>query len=150
VVTDTTARLTAYTNGEGQVFLPMPAQLLEAARTLMRSQDNANPAQLDLTSARRTWASRGSAANRAGKPSVFNDKRVRRAMTHLIDRTLMNREIYRGVGTVISQPCNSESFQFDPTLEPWPCSSEKAAALLAEAGWKRRTEHGPARERRRQ
>jgi peptide/nickel transport system substrate-binding protein len=141
VVTNPTARLTAYTNGEGQVFLPTPAQLLDAAQDPRRSQDTR---LLNWTNVRSPYLGIAwQCGDRAGKPSVFKDKRTRRAMTHLIDRALMNREIYRGVGTVISQPCNPESVQFDPRLEPWPCSTERATALLAEAGWKRRTENGP-------
>jgi peptide/nickel transport system substrate-binding protein len=66
----------------------------------------------------------------------FNDARVRTAMTHLLDREWVVKELYRGnaqVATCMSKPSYPS---YSPELVPHPFDIEKAKSLLAEAGWK--------------
>ncbi len=66
----------------------------------------------------------------------FNDARVRRAMTHLIDRKGLLRDLWRDngvVATCMNKPIYPE---YNKALEPLAFDLEKAAALLAEAGFK--------------
>ena len=68
----------------------------------------------------------------------FDDVRVRRAMAALVDRETMNRTMMNGAYFLLSSyyqdiyddahPCPNERHRYDP---------EKAAKLLAEAGWRR-------------
>jgi peptide/nickel transport system substrate-binding protein len=79
---------------------------------------------------------------RNGKATPFADKRVRKAMTMLLDRERMIRDIWDGIGIVSKGPMNPESPASDPSVAPLPFDPEKAKALLAEAGWKDRDGDG--------
>jgi len=65
----------------------------------------------------------------------FQDKRVRLAMTHIVNREKIVSELLRGYGRVISGPFHIEGAQYDKSIEPWPYDPEKARQLLDEAGW---------------
>jgi peptide/nickel transport system substrate-binding protein len=80
-----------------------------------------------------------------GKPSRFADARVRRAMTMLLDREAVIRDIVHGYATVSAGPFSHLSPQADPALKPLPFDPEQAQKLLAEAGCQRRggTLYGP-------
>ena len=73
--------------------------------------------------------------SRAGKPTVFADKRVRQAMTMLIDRERMVREIFRGYGSVATGPFSPLSPQSNKEIQPHPYNVAEARRLLAEAGF---------------
>jgi len=66
----------------------------------------------------------------------FSDARVRRALTMLLDRGKIVRNIFRGSARIISGPWAPDSPAYDPTVAPLPFDREGAAALLDEAGWK--------------
>lgn len=67
---------------------------------------------------------------------MFSDKRVRQALTMLLDRESILEYIYYDLGTVISGDAFIESEEYDDSIEPWPFDPERAHALLDEAGWK--------------
>jgi peptide/nickel transport system substrate-binding protein len=73
-----------------------------------------------------------------GKPTRFADPRVRRAMTMLIDRWAIVRDVMKGYATVNTGPFSHLSPQSDPSIQPWPFDPEGAQRLLAEAGFSRR------------
>jgi len=66
---------------------------------------------------------------------VFRDRDVRRAMTMLLDRESILKNLRYGFGRVVSGNFFYESPDYDRTIEPWPYDPEKAAALLDGAGW---------------
>lgn len=76
------------------------------------------------------------------KPTRFADKRVRQALTMLIDRERLVNEIYRGYGLVASGPFSPIGPQSDPSIQPWPFDQTKARALLREAGFEDRNGDG--------
>jgi peptide/nickel transport system substrate-binding protein len=66
----------------------------------------------------------------------FKDKRVRLALTHIIDREKILKYILKNPGAMI--PTGNfyiHGPQYDSSIEPWPYDPEKAKVLLDEAGW---------------
>lgn len=134
-VTDDLARLQSYRKGEGDMILPSSSQL--------RLVPKDDPQFLDENAVFEWYNMRSGysfiawqCGPRNNKLTPFADPRVRRAMTHLLDREVMIRDIWEGVGRVATGPSNSDSFSHNPDLEPWPYDLDTARALLAEAGWR--------------
>ena len=65
----------------------------------------------------------------------FADRRVRTAMTLLIPRERILREIHRGMGEIATGPFFSHGPFADRAIKPHPSSLERAQMLLDEAGW---------------
>jgi len=65
----------------------------------------------------------------------FSDKRVRLAMTHIVNRPQIVSSLLRAQAEVITGPFYLKGNQNDPDIKPWPYDLEKARALLDEAGW---------------
>ena len=80
-----------------------------------------------------------------GSPAL-QDVKVRRAIVHAIDRQVILDRIYSGLGTVAigTEPSVSWAHQPDQITETYPYDTERAAALLDEAGW---TLNGDVREK---
>lgn len=72
----------------------------------------------------------------------FSDKRVRRAMTLLMDRETFLKKILLGFGTVISGPFYVNSPDYDKSIPLYPYDPREALALLKEAGWEDRDGDG--------
>jgi len=69
------------------------------------------------------------------KPTPFADKRVRQAMTMLIDREGICSRVYDNLATPATGPFHPMGWQADKSIAPWPYDPERAKALLAEAGY---------------
>ncbi|MBN2455395.1 MAG: hypothetical protein JXB29_02480 [Sedimentisphaerales bacterium] len=70
------------------------------------------------------------------KQPFFTDKRVRLAMTHLVDREAIRKHILRNPDAQIpTGPFYIYGPQSDPNIKPWPYDPERAKQLLDEAGW---------------
>jgi peptide/nickel transport system substrate-binding protein len=67
---------------------------------------------------------------------LFKDKRVRLALTHLVNRERILKDVYHGLGRIVTGPFYIDSSSYDANIKPWPFDVDKAKALLAEAGWK--------------
>lgn len=66
----------------------------------------------------------------------FKDKRVRRAMTYIIDRENILKYILKNPDAKIpTGPFYVNGPQNDSSIESWPYDPEKAKELLDEAGW---------------
>jgi ABC-type transport system substrate-binding protein len=66
---------------------------------------------------------------------MFQDKRVRRALTQALDRQGLVDGVFGGLGTVTSGPFDQGNPCYDPSIAPWPYDLDAAATLLDEAGW---------------
>jgi peptide/nickel transport system substrate-binding protein len=67
---------------------------------------------------------------------LFQDKRVRQAMTYAINREEIVQYVLYGLGTVANGPFPSHLWYSNPHVKPLPYDPVKARQLLAEAGWK--------------
>ena len=65
----------------------------------------------------------------------FNDKRVRTAMTHLVNRQEILDKILLGLGAIVTNPFYINSPEYDNTIKPYEYNPEQAKKLLEEAGW---------------
>jgi len=84
---------------------------------------------------------------RNGKPTPFRDKRVRQAMTMLLDREKMIRDIWKGIGVVAKGNMPLESPGANKDIQPWPFDRARALAQLKEAGWEDRDKDGVLEDR---
>lgn len=70
------------------------------------------------------------------KNPLFQDRRVRQAFTHAINREEIVQYVLYGYGTVISGPFPSHLWYYNPSVKPLPYDLQKARELLTEAGWR--------------
>lgn len=66
----------------------------------------------------------------------FSDRRVRIAMTMLVNREAILEKILLGQGEVVTSGFYRFGPEYDERIQPFPYSPELARALLAQAGWK--------------
>ena len=65
----------------------------------------------------------------------FSDKRVRRALTLLINRKEMLDKLFFGQGILVTSTVYRFGPNFDPNIKPLPYDPAAAVKLLDEAGW---------------
>jgi peptide/nickel transport system substrate-binding protein len=70
------------------------------------------------------------------KNTKLNDVRVRRALAHLIDRDYIIDALYQGLAVKTNCPISPSKSYYNKSLADIELSTEKAAKLLDEAGWK--------------
>lgn len=73
---------------------------------------------------------------------LFQDKKVRQAFSHAINREELVQYVLYGFGAVISGPFPSHLWYYNPNVKPVPYDLQKARQLLSEAGWKDRDGDG--------
>ncbi len=66
----------------------------------------------------------------------LRDARVRRALTHALDRARLVSSIFAGLGTPISGPFPRQQPCYDASIAPLPYDLDAARRLLDEAGWR--------------
>jgi peptide/nickel transport system substrate-binding protein len=128
VITDTTAALTALKAGEVDVQPRLaPIQYTEQTGGVAFDQQ--------FTKVKYSIPSEAIVIWNNNSP-FFKDKRVRQAMTMLIDRQKIIESIRLGFGKIGVSPIDLNSKNFDPNLKPLPYDPKRAGELLDEAGWK--------------
>jgi peptide/nickel transport system substrate-binding protein len=70
------------------------------------------------------------------KVDAFRDLRVRRALTHAIDRELIVRTMLDSLAPVIHGPIQPLSWAFTDSVARYPFDPARARTLLDEAGWR--------------
>lgn len=71
-----------------------------------------------------------------GRRNFFEDRRVRWALSHLVDVNGIIENTMHGTATPITSLVYHERPEHNKTLQPIPYDEAKAKQLLAEAGWK--------------
>ena len=73
---------------------------------------------------------------------LFQDVRVRKALSHLINRSLMNEKFSNNANALIAGPAYPQSEYADPTVQPILFSPKKAHQLFTQAGWSDSDQNG--------
>ena len=68
---------------------------------------------------------------------VFSDRRVRRALTMLVDRESIGRNLFGGLAKLANGPLPPAHWAWDSSIAPWPYDPKAAEALLDEAGFRK-------------
>lgn len=135
-VEDESAEMVMLGNGEIDILPCLPEQyekLLKDERILKMTQHYKYPSPLNGYSYI-GW-NQERTDDGTTKPTAFADKRVRRAMTMLIDRDRIAKETFMGYATVASGPFDPNGPQSAPDVKPLPYDEPRAKALLAECGF---------------
>lgn len=133
---DAIARLTAFENGESDMIRPSNEQY---ARKMADPAFRAKNQIFGWPNIRSGYAFIGwNCGQRAGRATPFADARVRRAMTLLLDRDRIKRDVFEDLGLVATGPFNPFASQSNPKIKPMPYDLGEARRLLAEAGWEDR------------
>ncbi len=134
VISEDTARLIAFNNGEADLTTPSPVQYGKLKKDAEWAKKNTAHLWFNIRGGYNFigW----NCDLRNGKKTIFADKRVRRAMTMLLDRDLMNAEFFENTGRISNGPFNRETAQANPSILPLPYDVNAAITLLEEAGWK--------------
>ncbi|MFM9996785.1 MAG: ABC transporter substrate-binding protein [Phycisphaerales bacterium] len=133
------ARLTEYKTGQADMVEPSAPQFVAQQQDPAWIAGNHNLNWVNMRSGRTAliWQC-GPRGGPDGRLTPFRDPRVRLAMTHLLDRERMIRDIWKGVGQVAVGFFNPGTMGSDPGVMPWPHDLTRARELLREAGWEDR------------
>lgn len=69
------------------------------------------------------------------KNPLFQDRKVRQALTMLVDRERIIRDIYKNEARTIIGPFAPNSVYYAEDIKPYPYDIQQARKLLAECGW---------------
>lgn len=69
------------------------------------------------------------------KRDLFQDVRVRRAITHAIDKEELVNGVLLGLGVPATGPYKPGTWVHHPGVRPYPYDPQKAKGLLQESGW---------------
>jgi peptide/nickel transport system substrate-binding protein len=75
----------------------------------------------------------------------FQDARVRRAISHAIDKEEIIQGVQLGLGLIATGPYKPDTLWYNPNVAQYPYDPEKAKKLLAEAGWRNEGKDGVLR-----
>lgn len=137
VIKEPTAALVGYRNGDGDMMTPSSTQYDKLRSDTDFLVDNAIYKWVNMRSGYSFigWQCGRRGGSPDGKWTPFHDPTVRRAMTMILDREQMIRDIWAGVGVVSTGPNSPSSPSSNPGITPWPFDLDGARALLAQAGW---------------
>ncbi|MEM0914223.1 MAG: ABC transporter substrate-binding protein [Planctomycetota bacterium] len=139
IINEPVARLTEYRNGSIDFLAAQPNQYQEMLNEpdLVERSHHSAVDTVPSGYAFVAWNQR-----RGGEPTRFADKRVRQAMTYLIDRDRISEEMMKGYARPANGPFEPGNPQRNPELDTRSLDVAKARALLAEAGYEDRDGDG--------
>ena len=73
---------------------------------------------------------------------LFTDKRVRQALTSAISKDEIIQGVLLGMGQVAKGPYKPGTWAWNPTVKDYDYNPQRAAQLLAEAGWTKKNSEG--------
>ena len=66
---------------------------------------------------------------------ILQDKAIRKALAHCIDRDALIKQVVRGLASPVNSPIYSDRKEYDKSITGIPYDPAKAKAMLAQAGW---------------
>ncbi|MFG0294035.1 MAG: ABC transporter substrate-binding protein [Phycisphaerales bacterium JB065] len=132
-ITDNVARLTTFENGDAHMIRGTSDQYRSKTNDQNFMAKNRAEQWINMRSGFGFIA--WNCGNRNGEATPFTDARVRRAMTHLLDRERILRDFANGLGAVATGPFPPAGPMNNPEITPRPYDLEAAKRLLDEAGW---------------
>ena len=139
VIENDSARLTTFRNRDIDSYTARPREyqgLLDDAAFREQTRN------FEFMNAVAGYSYIGWNQRRGDGPTRFADRRVREAMTWLTDRVRIIDEIMLGYAEPAVSPFSPRSPQHDPAIEPRHFDPDRAASLLAEAGYEDRNGDG--------
>ena len=112
-------------------YMPLTAIQFEEATRLEKAGANFHTARIE-NSYPRSVSMIGFNMSRP----LFQDRRLRLALAHLVDRDMMIEKFFYGATMKAKGPWYQQSEFADPRVEAIPFSPDRAFELLTEAGWK--------------
>ncbi len=73
----------------------------------------------------------------SNRSPLFSDRRVRRALTMLVDRESIDRNLYGGLAKLANGPLPPAHWAWNASIAPWPYDPAEAERLLDEAGFRK-------------
>ena len=135
VIENPSARVTAFRNGETDVYSNVPPEQYDSMNADPSVASHTQHFALKIVNAGYRYIGWTEVLN--GKPTRFTDKRVRKAMTLLINREAICKDIMKGYAFVNSGSFSTMSPQSDPSVQPLPVDVSQAMQLLFDAGYKK-------------
>ncbi len=126
VITERTSALSALKNGDIDFMPYIPPKLFDEML-----DTTATPHLRKVTYAQTSYTYIGWNLRRP----FFADKRVRQALSHLVNREALIRTLMLGYARPVESPIYPGRPEYDSTLKPYEYNPERARQLLAEAGW---------------
>lgn len=139
IIQNATARLTTYRNGDLDAYGARPIEY-EKLKKDKQITDKSQQFEYMPPVVGYSWIGWNQESD--GKPTLFADKKVRQAMTYLIDRDRISRDIFLGYSETAISPFSPRSKQHNTDLTPRSYDLEKGKALLKEAGFEDRDNNG--------
>ena len=141
IIQDSKSRFTSFTNGEADMARPTTPQFDSVLDDTTFNRTNRAVKWFNVQGGWSFIAWQN--GKRSGQRlTPFADPRVRRAMTHLIDRERIVRDIYNGSARVATGPFGTVTPMAAPDVKPLPYQPDEARRLLTEAGWIDRNNDG--------
>jgi peptide/nickel transport system substrate-binding protein len=123
IIPENATRLAALQTGEVLAIMNVPPDAIDRLR-----------ANKDLE-VRETLTSRYTFLYLQNDRPPFNDKRLRLAVNHALDKDQITRGLFRGLAKPASAPMGPATAFFNRSLAPYPYDLARAKKLLAEAGY---------------
>ena len=131
-ITDETARLVSFRNGEIDRY-GVPADQYERLKDDEGLNERGSRLIYEVITGGYRYV--GWNQQRKGEPTPFADRRVRQAMSLLLDRQAMCDQLQKGLATPTSGPFHRLGTQANPDVKAWPYDVAGGKELLTEAGF---------------
>jgi peptide/nickel transport system substrate-binding protein len=127
IINDREAALVALKSGQVDLMAPTPLQYRINSKNPRFQEKIATKVHVSPGYTYLGWNQRR---------AIFQDVRVRRALSHFVDKRNIVDKILYGFGVPVESPIFAERPEYNHDLDPYPYDPARGKRLLGEAGWK--------------